>query len=181
MRLRLQYLNNMKGISRASQFRENNLSFFNLSLSDSFQKEPCCKVHPYVKLKCTRGGSEEALLPFALPLPSFSAQAAGVWAFPGTSLVSGWLAHARILPVPAPHWGCAWGELAEPPAAKGGGSRVLRWLPSLPRSSAVSHLARYSPGALLLLLSADACHLTKQSVRFPIGMCSAFFSPSLCV
>lgn len=55
MRLRLQYLSNMKGISQASQFRENNLRFFNLSLSDAFQKEPGCKVHPYVILKCTQG------------------------------------------------------------------------------------------------------------------------------
>lgn len=33
-------------------FTENNLSF-NLPLQDVCLREPCCKVHPYVTLKCT--------------------------------------------------------------------------------------------------------------------------------
>lgn len=39
--------------SEPSEFREDNLSFFNLSLQDLSQNEPCCKVHPYVTLQCT--------------------------------------------------------------------------------------------------------------------------------
>lgn len=95
--------------------------------------------------------------------------------------MSGWLACAQILPIPAAYLGCEWGKPAEPPAVKGGGSRVLRWLPSLLWASPISHLATYSPGALAAALC--CCLSSYQAVcEVPYRDVQCFLLPfSVCL